>query len=270
MSRVLLLTTLLGFVIGAADQATAGKRRGAMIVSPKRDAKVTRSAEVIGKLHTRGQPVVLIRPAEGDGTWWIQPVPKPGERGHFRADVRFGGASAKHGDKFLIAVLILRTPQDYAFIRDKEALEGLPGNILQSEQVPVILEDDVSLDPVQAEITSTVLKPQADEKVSRVVEMIGRVDEGKQPAVLVRAAGIGGLWWVQDAVQMGKGGYFKTTARFGNAKTPSGTKFQMVVVTPRSEREAEPLKPGNSFASLPLGIPRSKVIAVELHRPSGE
>jgi hypothetical protein len=112
-----------------------------------------------------------------------------------------------------------------------------------------------------------VLKPQVDEKVRRVTEMLGRAEEKHYPVVLVRVADDGGLWWVQDPVQMGKGGYFKAIVRFGNDKTPSGTKFQVVVVTPRFSREAVGLKPGNSLADLPRGIARSKLLSVELERP---
>lgn len=267
MPRLLVLALFPCLILGTVHQLDAAKRRGATIVSPKRDAEVKRTTEVVGKLQVRGQPVVLIRPAEGDGVWWIQPVPQIGERGHFKTEVRFGSATAKKGDKFLLAVLVLRSVAEFEYLKDKDSLMGLPGNILQSTQLSVVLAEDAKKDPGPAPITSAVLKPKADSKVERVAELIGRVEEDKQPVVLVRVDDAGGLWWVQDGVEMGQSGYFKTTVRFGNAKTKSGTKFQILVVTPRTGQESEPLKPGKSLAELPFGIPRSKVISVVLHRP---
>jgi hypothetical protein len=250
---------------GAVEPADAANRRGAMIVSPKRNKEVERSQEVIGKLHVPGQPVVLIRSEGGDGTWWIQPAPELRQRGYFRTAARFGNSKSRKGDRFHVVVLVLRSELEAELFKDRESLPDLPKAILKSEQIPVVL-GDVTKERGRIEINSAVLKPQQDEKVKRITQMIGRVADKKEPVVLVRVDDSGGLWWVQNRAQMAKGGYFKATVRFGNDSTPTGTKFRLVVVTPRSGREAAELKSGASLAELPDGIPRSKVVTVRLER----
>ncbi|MDA1051484.1 MAG: hypothetical protein O3C40_13530 [Planctomycetota bacterium] len=269
-NALLLIFVLLGAVT-IDHQAQAGpKRRGAKIVSPKRDAEVGRSHEVIGKLDVPGQPVILVRPEEGDGTWWIQPAPTLSDRGYFKSEVRFGSETSRRGDRFSLAVIVLQSQADVEYLRDRESLAELPEALWQSEAVPVVLRDDVKQDRGPVAITAAVLKPQPDDKVKRITEMIGRVPEALRPIVLVRVDDSGGLWWVQDPVVMGKGGYFKSTVHFGNDNTPDGTKFRMVVVTPRSGQEAAVLKTGNSLADLPNGIPRSKEVIVQLERPDAK
>lgn len=245
----------------------ATKRRGAMIVSPKRNDAVERSHEVIGKLHVPGQPVVLVKPEQGDGTWWIQPAPTLSDRGYFKTDVRFGSSASRRGEKFSLVVIVLQSSSDIEYLQDREFLAEIPETIWQSEEVPVVLGDDAKQDRGPVAISAAVLKPLQDEKVKRVADLIGRVPEGLHPIVLVSVDDSSGLWWVQDPVVMGKGGYFKSIVRFGNDATPDGTKFRLLVVTPRSGQEASDLKTGMSLADLPNGIPRSKEIVVQLERP---
>ncbi|MBC8351657.1 MAG: hypothetical protein H8E66_06690 [Planctomycetes bacterium] len=256
-----------GTIVADHQAQAAPKRRGAMIVSPKRNTEVERSHEVIGKLHVPGQPVILVKPVEGNGTWWIQPKPSVSERGYFKTEVRFGSETSRRGDRFSLVILVLQSSSDIEYLRDRDSISKLPTDIWQSEEVPVVLGDSVKEDKLPVVISAAVLKPQQDEKVKRVTELIGRVPEQLRPVILIRVDDSGGLWWVQDPVAMGKGGYFKSTVRFGNDKTPDGTKFRVVVVTPRSGREAAVLKTGNSLADLPNGIPRSKEVTVQLDRP---
>ncbi|HRX79430.1 MAG: hypothetical protein H6821_06420 [Planctomycetaceae bacterium] len=248
------------------EASAATKRRGAMIVSPKRNHEVERSHEVVGKLHVPGQPVVLVKPEQGDGTWWIQPTPTLSDRGYFTTEVRFGSSISRRGDKFSLMVIVLQSASDIEYLRDRDSLEEIPDTIWQSEEVPVVLGDDAKKDRGPVAISAVVLKPQADEKVKRVTELIGRVPEELHPIVLVGVDDSSGLWWVQDPVVMGKGGYFKSIVRFGNDATPDGTKFRILVVTPRSGQEASVLKTGMSLPDLPNGIPRSKEIVVQLER----
>ncbi len=257
-------------LLALGDQAFAGqKRSGAMIVSPKRNSDVDRTHEIIGKLHVPGQPVILVRPHKGDGSWWIQPPPTVSDKGYFKAEVRFGSDTSRQGDRFSLMVLVLQATSDIEYLRDRDFLPDIPDAIWKSEEIPVVL-NDTKKDRGPVAISAAVLKPQADEKVRRVTELIGRVPENLRPIVLIRVDDSGGLWWVQDPVAMGKGGYFKSTVRFGNDKTPDGTKFRVVVVTPRSGQEASVLKQGASLAELPSGIPRSKLVTVELERPDAK
>lgn len=269
-NTALLIAVLLGAVI--VDQQSLGspKRRGAVIVSPKRNTDVERSHEVIGKLYVPGQPVVLVRPEQGDGSWWIQPAPTLSDRGYFKTEVRFGSSTSRRGDKFSLVVIVLQSPADVEYLREREALPEIPESLWQSEEVPVVLGDDVKKDKGPVAISAAVLKPQPDEKVRRVSDFMGRVSAGLMPIVLVCVDDSTGVWWVQDPVVMGKDGYFRSTVRFGNDETPNGTKFRVVVVTPRSGQEASILKFGTSIVDLPNGIPRSKEVVVELERPDAK
>ncbi|MBI2478764.1 MAG: hypothetical protein HYV60_09065 [Planctomycetia bacterium] len=269
-NALLLIVVLFGAVTIDKPALASSKRRGATVVSPKRNADVERSHEVIGKLHVPGQPVVLVRPEQGDGTWWIQPSPTLTERGYFTTEVRFGSSTSRRGDRFSLVVIVLQSPADIEYLRDREALPEIPNSLWQSEEVPVVLGDDAKQDKGPVAISAAVLKPQPDEKVRRVSELIGRVPEALKPIVLVCVDDGSGLWWVQDPVAMGKDGYFKSVVRFGNEETPNGTKFRVVVVTPRSGREAAALKFGTSIIDLPNGIPRSKEVVVELERPDAK
>ncbi len=269
-NALLLIVVLLGAAM--IDRPTLGsqKRKGAMIVSPKRNADVERSHEVIGKLFVPGQPVVLVRPEQGDGSWWIQPPTTLGERGYFKTDVRFGSSTSRRGDRFSLVVIVLQTQADIEYLRDREALPEIPELLWQSEAVPVVLGDDVKKDKGPVAISAAVLKPLPDEKVRRIAELVGRLSAELKPIVLVAVDDSSGLWWVQDPVVVGKDGYFKSTVRFGNDETPNGTKFRVVVVTPRSGQEAAVLKFGTSIVDLPDGIPRSKEVVVELERPDAQ
>lgn len=225
------------------------------------------SHEVVGKLYVPGQPVILVKPEQGDGTWWIQPRPTLSDRGYFKTEVRFGSSTSRPGDRFSLVVIVLQSSSDIEYLQDRDYLAEIPETIWQSEAVPVVLGDNAKQDRGPVAISATILKPSHDEKVKRVTDLIGRVPEGLHPIVLVSVDDHSGLWWVQDPIVMGKGGYFKSIVRFGNDATPQGTKFRVLVVTPRSSQEASGLKTGMSLADLPNGIPRSKEIVVQLERP---
>jgi hypothetical protein len=91
----------------------------------------------------------VVRPEKGDGSWWIQPAPELGERGHFKAKARFGSSTSKKGDKFFVAILVLRTRQEFEFIKDREFIGELPAAIAQSEPVSVVLGESAKKDPDQ-------------------------------------------------------------------------------------------------------------------------
>ena len=86
--------------------------------------------------------------------------------------------------------------------------------------------------------------------------------------MLVRAEQPNALWWAQAMPAKSQDGHFKVLARFGNASTPAGMKFRMVLVMPRSPEEATALKAGESLAELPDNIPRTPELKVQLVRPS--
>jgi len=112
-----------------------------------------------------------------------------------------------------------------------------------------------------------ILKPLANARVQRFEELVGRMESNDTPVVLIRPEGAGGQWWVQDNVVFGEGKYFKTKLRFGNDTTPTGTRFLVLVVSPKPGPEALALRAGEALAELPSGIRRSEAVIVQLAPP---
>lgn len=113
-----------------------------------------------------------------------------------------------------------------------------------------------------------ILKPLENAKVARFEELVGRMESDDAPVVLVRPAGADGQWWVQEKAVFGDGKYFKSKLRFGNGKTPAGTRFVVLVVSPTPGPEANAMKTGAAFSELPRGIRRSKEVIVQLGPPT--
>ncbi len=267
ISDTLRMATLIWIGLMGFDELHAGtKKRGAMIVSPKRDAVVHRTQEVIGKLHVPGQPVVLIKPLDEVGPWWVQPVTRPSERGYFKVEVRFGTAEAQPGERFALTIVVLQSRSDVEWLQNRETVPELPAELWQSEAVQVVLGAADKPDHKTNAIASTILKPRNFGKVQRVTEVAGRVTLEHQPVVLVRDVNGDGLWWAQESAKLDSSGNFTARARFGNAATPHGTKFEVVVIAPRTLQQANEFPVGATLRELPDGIPRSKSITVELEK----
>jgi hypothetical protein len=242
--------------------AASPRRTAALVVSPKRGDRVQRTSTVFGRTLVPGCPLVLVRPAEGDRHWWVQPPVQMGERGYFRAEARFGNSGVAAGSEFVVLVVVLRSQRELDYFTENDSLAEVPRGVLQSERIRVILSDPA---PARAgPVRASILKPQANARVRRMDELLGKVTHDSRPVVLVRSDEPNSLWWVQDEAVLGKGGYFKARARFGNASTPAGSRFETLVVLPRSEKEAKSLQTGTTLAELPAGIPRSKTVTVVL------
>ncbi|HRX81936.1 MAG TPA: hypothetical protein P5307_22865, partial [Pirellulaceae bacterium] len=89
--------------------------------------------------------------------------------------------------------------------------------------------------------------------VLRRQEVHGKLAGPLAPVILVRAA-TDNMWWVQQEVQRDAGGEFTAIVHFGNEKTPAGTEFHMVALTPRSTSEAAAFKVGDSIKDLPEDV----------------
>jgi hypothetical protein len=264
--RKALLAMAVGVVLsmGSAQHSAAVSRpkAAALVVSPKRGDRVQRSSIIFGRSLVPGCPLVLVRPAEGDRHWWVQPPVEMGERGYFRAEARFGNSGVAPGSEFDVLVVVLRSQRELDYFIENESLAEVPRGVLQSEQIRGVLSGPA---PQRAgPVRASILKPRAGARVRRMDELLGKVTRDARPVVLVRCDKPNSLWWVQDEAVLGDGGSFRGWARLGNASTPAGTRFQTLVVLPRSEQEIKLLQTGATLAELPAGIPRSRTVTVVL------
>jgi hypothetical protein len=106
-------------------------------------------------------------------------------------------------------------------------------------------------------------EPRDGQKVRETEELEGRVSiPGAYPVILVKAV-IGAEWYVQPPVEEIKDGEFTAQVYFGQAGTPAGVRFQVVVVAAANKEQAlKQFKENERLKSLPVGLPRSKVITV--------
>ncbi|MFN0021040.1 MAG: hypothetical protein ACKVP0_22505 [Pirellulaceae bacterium] len=250
---------------------SAAEKAPASIVSPKRDEVVEPMQEVVGRISIPGQPVVLIRPDVPGGEWYPQPPVEPNDRGLFKAKLRFGNDKTASGTKFHIAIVVLTSDEEVDIFRGKESLAVVPESVAHSEVIPVVLGKATTAKAAdKTPAVGAVTYPTPDAKVKTVTEVTGKMTSEGWPVVIVRCDNQNDEWWVQGQAKFGEEGAFTSTARFGNEKTPSGTKFRVAVLTFSSAKAAERFVTGISFEGLPPGIPRSKEVLVTLERPEGK
>ena len=257
----LLLVCLCSLAV--ADLPAASRRTAAQILSPKRNDEVGPTCELTGRVQIPGQPIILVRPEFGDRQYWMQPLPELGERGLFRAEIRIGNEQAKAGSRFTVCVVVLRNEEELAFFKGKESLPELPQSLARSEEIPVVLSRARPQQPA-ATFDVKFVRPLPNAKVKRLDECVGQFSGEGRPVVLVRAEEPNSEWWVQDETLVGKGGFFKATVHFGNDKSPKGMRFRVVVLNPRSDKEAVLFRVGAPIPMLPPAIPRSSEVLVEL------
>ena len=144
--------------------------------------------------------------------------------------------------------------------KDRESLEKLPRSILRSDEVVVTLKGKVA--GPGASIAS-IDSPSPNSTVGAVHEIQDQVSVDAVPIVLVRAEQPNALWWVQESSAVGQDRSFRVTARFGNASTPAGMRFRVLLGLPASAEAAARMQPGASFKIIPEGISRSQEIRVQ-------
>ena len=245
-----------------ADAASAARRSSVEIVAPRHDEQIVRSTQVVGRLAVPGKPIVLVRPEGGDGHWWLQPPIEIGARGYFRTNARFGSGKEPAGAKFTIVVAVLRNKRELELFKDRESLQELPRGILRSGEVVVTLKAKAV---GQGASAASIVSPSADATVGARHEVRGQLSSASDavPVVLVRAEQPNSLWWVQGSPTMGQDKSFRISARFGNASTPAGMKFRVLVGSPATTEAAAQMKPGASFKTIPDGFSRSHEIRVQ-------
>jgi hypothetical protein len=98
--------------------------------------------------------------------------------------------------------------------------------------------------------------------VAQVEELEGRLVKAGWPVILVRALLPDQPWWVQPAVRDVVDGQFTGRAHFGDADTPKGTRFGLVVLLAKTKEDAHQLRAGMTLKDLPGDLPRSDEIIV--------
>ena len=98
------LTMWLAVSVRGAD-----KNPGAVILSPKQNAKVDNRADLFGKVQVRGWPIVLVRADQPGAMWWVQESFEATKPGHFKVNARFGNERTRHGTPFRAAVIVAPT-----------------------------------------------------------------------------------------------------------------------------------------------------------------
>lgn len=277
---------LLMLVFCLADSRlgqAAEKRPGAFIVTPREGASVAQTSEFSGKTFLRGQPLALVRAIDGNGHWWVQRGIQRNDRGQLKGTIQFGNALAEPGTRFAFVVVVVQTPLELEFFTRRESMAELPDNVPKSEVRSVVLGkpgddplaegkpgiDKVGIDKGRpTKLGLAILKPLENAKVQRLEELVGRMESDDTPIVLVRPEGPDQQWWVQDSVIFGEGKYFKTKLRFGNDKTPVGTRFLVLVVSPKPGPQAITMQAGVAFSVLPAGIRQSAEVIVQLAPPA--
>src|SRR5262249_15630085 len=111
-----------------------------------------------------------------------------------------------------------------------------------------------------------IVSPTNSSQSPRFAQLTGRISNGhgSWPVVLIHPQMKGEPWYVQpQVVTVQKDGTFTTPIYVGNAKTPPGTRFDIVVVLAKNKQDAAKLFPVETMLkSLPSNLPASPTVVV--------
>ncbi|MCX7420997.1 MAG: hypothetical protein NT013_15855 [Planctomycetia bacterium] len=105
-----------------------------------------------------------------------------------------------------------------------------------------------------------VISPPSDQ-VGCVEQLTCQVAKG-WPVILVRDANERSPWWVQAPAESEGANKFKTRVHFGNEKTESGQKYQIVVLATPDASQAQLFETGTTMNDLPEDVPHSEPVIV--------
>lgn len=120
-----------------------------VIQYPKGQDRVAEKMEVTGKTKPGAQPVLLVRSAEINSPWWVQPKVEFVGDGNFRTKARFGNAKTVLGTHFRMVVMF-PTPRQAQSLAVGQSLKKLPSDIPRSEEVEVIRGPMIEAGPAAA------------------------------------------------------------------------------------------------------------------------
>jgi hypothetical protein len=220
-----------------------------------------------------GYPVVVVRADERNALWWAQPEVTSHPNGRFTVSCHFGNAKTAAGKSFHVSVALLRTPQDVARFQQQGTFRALPSGLAWSKPLRVVRAGqnrpavDGNARPVANSPMGAVTAPLRGAQVTRLEKVRGRIQGELPPVVLVRSTERNSPWWVQSIAARNDDGTFAGIARFGNEKTAPGSRFRLVVVSPRNQAEADQFQVGATLKSLPQELPRTDEVEVALAAP---
>jgi len=293
-----LVGVALGSVaIGPRAVVADTNRPSATIVKPKRDDTVGATLEVAGRLSVRGKPVVAVRNCEPGSAWRVQEAVEMTGSKTFKGWVRVGEGGEAPGTRFWIVVLTPRSPKEAEPLALGTTLTELPFGVPRSVKLPVQLAvaaqprngaaqpadrpeqpiaetgirppRDAPSEPVHPlrgtpfrVAKSEILFPKHNSRVSRLEKLIANIERNAGAVVLVRSNERNSPWWIQHADHRVPDGQLEAQVRFGNANTPRGTGFRVVVILPDSPEEVRKYRIGDTIPELPPNVRHTNEVNV--------
>jgi hypothetical protein len=262
----------LGIAMLASSVGWAETKAGATITTPQGNSIVERVTQVVFETNVPGVPVVLVSADSEVAEWWVQPQPKPTTPGRYAVAAYFGNSKTPQGTPFLVTVLMMPSEREARLVAEGQVFKQLPTGLAMAKPLRVLrkVEGEAAVEPaskttnspvvLQAAATATAtLRLENRASVTRR-QVVHGVQRGEiDPVMLVRAAS-DNMWWVQDRVQRDAEGAFTGLVRFGNEKTPAGSEFHLLALTPRSSSDATLYQVGDSLKELP----KDAIVSAEL------
>jgi len=170
-----------------------------------------------------------------------------------------------HGDKGEHTWVGVWNLKDGEFVQGVE-MDGYLLDIPASVFRKVEQAEEVAETELYKASDARLLLPKAADRVARVEDVKGWINlkSGGWPVVIVRPLVDEEPWFVQPEVEgVTKKGLFTTRAYFGDAMTPAGTEFRILILVAPSKKDAEEKYPrGTTFRSLPADLSTSDPVEV--------
>ena len=216
----------------------------AIIESPSPGQSVTTSDHVTIKMNGPGVPIVAVRSKQG-GKWWIQAAAASDDSRTFLVPVRFGNDQTRPGTRFMITALIAADSQSAAAFKPGSQLDRLPDQPARAGVIEVVVgRNDTNRQqrPLEVELISPVAG--GTSKWIQHVSLRLKETTARVPRLVVRSAEENAAWWVQESLQPSGESEFSGVVRVGNAETPPGSTFLLMLVHPEDEESLAALKTG--------------------------
>ena len=254
-----------GVAMLASSVGWAETKAGATITTPQGNSVVERVTQVVFETNVPGVPVVLVSEDGAAAEWWVQPQPKATTPGRYAVAAHFGNSKTPQGTPFLVTVLVVPSERDAKLVAEGQVLKQLPTGLPLAKPLRVLrkFEGEATVELVSKTTNAPVVLPAAATSTPTATlrlengasvarrQVVHGIQRGEiDPVVLVRAAS-DSMWWVQDRVQRDAEGAFTGLVRFGNDKTPAGSEFRLLAITPQTSSDAESYKVGDSLKELP-------------------
>lgn len=113
------------------------KEREAVILSPKKEAKVEQFADIEGQVKG-GWPVVLVQPLVSGQPWYIQGQVEELANGNFTAKAQFGEDKLPKDTKFRVVIILAKDKAAAHKYEPGATRNSLPAGLPRSEYVDVV------------------------------------------------------------------------------------------------------------------------------------